>query len=130
MKTNVLLCLIVSFFLVGCVKKADNCQTMMIDYTLIGGLSSPSPTIKITNIPKGTAFFNVKMTDLDKTSFDHGGGTVAYTGGDVIPEGALKGYRGPEPPAGAVHRYQIVVQSLNSDKSLILGEGKLTKRYP
>ena len=103
---------------------------MRIDYDLIGGLGSPSPSIKVSNIPKGTAFFKVKMTDLDMTSFDHGGGIVSYIGGDVIPEGALKGYRGPEPPSGSVHRYEIVVQALSSDKSLILGEGKLTKRYP
>ena len=129
MKLNVLLCLIVAVSLMGCVKKAENFQTMNIDYDLIGGLGSPSPEIKMSNIPKGTAFLRVTMTDLDLTSFDHGGGTVAYTGGDIIPEGALKGYRGPEPPAGG-HSYQIVVQALNSDKSLILGEGKLTKRYP
>ena len=118
----------------GCVKKADNYQQLAVNFEWAGGgLSSPNPEIKITNPPAGTAFFKVQMTDLDMTSFDHGGGTVPSTiknGMATIEQGSLKGYRGPEPPAAQSHRYMIKVFALNKDQTLVLGEGKAVRSYP
>ncbi len=131
-KLYVLCCVLCLAMLAGCLgpKRADNFQTMELDFMLIGGLSSPNPEIKLTNVPAGTAFLQVTMRDYERPNFNHGGGTVAYDGSGRIPEGALSRYRGPQPPAGEVHRYEIKVRALNADKSLVLGEGMLVKKYP
>jgi len=132
-KVMFVLCSLLSLaMLAGCMggKRADNFQTITLDYSLIGGLNSPNPEIKLTNVPPGTAFLKVTMKDHDSPGFNHGGGTIAYDGSGRVPQGALRGYRGPEPPAGRVHRYEIKVQALNADQSLILGEGSLTRSYP
>ena len=91
--------------------------------------SSISPEIKIGSIPSGTSFLKVKMIDLDKPSYPHGGGEVSYTMEPLIAEGALKSYTGPCPPNNP-HRYEFTVQALNTEKNLILGEGKSVKRFP
>jgi hypothetical protein len=77
----------------------------------------------------GTAFLQVRMKDLDYPH-NHGGGTVAHDGSGVIPAGALKSYDGPQPPAGQTHTYVFTVTALNADKSLILGEGRASRRHP
>lgn len=118
----------------GCVKKADNYQQFAVNFEWAGGgLSSPNPEIKVTNPPAGTGFLKAQMTDLDMTSFDHGGGTVPCTiknGIATIEQGALKGYRGPEPPMSQSHRYMIKIFALNMDQTLVLGEGKAVRSYP
>ena len=131
-KIRVLCCMLSLVMLAGCLgtQQADNFQAMTLDYTLIGGLSSPNPEIRLTNVPPGTAFLKVSMRDHHRPGFNHGGGTIAYDGSSRVPEGSLQGYRGPEPPAGEVHRYEIKVQALNADKSQVLGEGSLAKNYP
>jgi phosphatidylethanolamine-binding protein (PEBP) family uncharacterized protein len=119
--------------LAGCLgsKRADTFQTItLMDFNLIGGLSSPNPEIKLANVPAGTAFLKVTMRDYDRPNFNHGGGTIAYDGSGRVPEGALLNYRGPQPPAGEVHSYEIKIQALNADKSLVLGEGMLVKKFP
>ena len=118
----------------GCVKKADNYQQLAVSFEWEGGgLQSPNPTITVSNPPSGTAFFRVQMTDLDMTSFDHGGGIVPCTinnGVATIAAGSVKGYRGPEPPAMQRHQYAIKVFALNADQTLVLGEGKAVRYYP
>lgn len=118
--------------LAGCLgpKRADTFQEMAVTFEWnghAGSPNSPSPEILIDNVPAGTAFFLVSMADLDMPSFNHGGGTVPYTG-NVIPVGALKSYVGPHPPS--THRYVIKVEALNTDKSLELGAGKAMRTYP
>ena len=131
-KIKVLCCLISLTMLAGCVaaKRAANFQTMTLDYALIGGLSSPNPEIKLTNVPPETAFLKVSMKDHHSPQFNHGSDIIAYDGSGRVPKGALKSYRGPQPPSGEVHRYEIIVQALNADKSLVLGEGSLVKNFP
>jgi phosphatidylethanolamine-binding protein (PEBP) family uncharacterized protein len=118
----------------GCAatNRAENIQTLTVSFEWqgnAGSLSSPNPEIHVGNVPDGTAFFQVRMKDLDYPH-NHGGGTVAYTGGGVIPVGALEPYDGPQPPAGQTHTYVFTVTALNADKSLVLGEGSATRRYP
>jgi hypothetical protein len=53
------------------------------------------------------------MTDLNKPSFHHGGGTVDYRGQAEVPWGAFaKGFIGPSPPPGDIHTYEFTVKSL------------------
>ncbi|MDR2695919.1 MAG: hypothetical protein LBC79_06020 [Deltaproteobacteria bacterium] len=129
---SLMCCFLGLAMLAGCVggKRADNFQTMTLDYQLIGGLSSPNPEIRLTNVPPGTAFLKVAMRDTHRPNFDHGGGVIAYDGSGRVPEGSLSRYRGPQPPAGETHRYVITVQALNADQSMVLGEGRLAQDYP
>ena len=68
------------------------------------------------------------MRDLNAT-YRHGGGTVEYTGSNALPEGVLKNYEGPCPPSGA-HTYEITVKALNAEKTMILGEGVSSRKFP
>jgi len=73
-----------------------------------------TPELKLSGVPSGTAAFKFKLKDLDVPRYNHGGGKMKYSGGDVIPEGALKSirYNGPCPPGGS-HRYQITLHALD-----------------
>lgn len=118
----------------GCLgpKRAENVQSMSVSFEWQAGgcqLNSPNPKIVVANVPEGTAYLKVTMTDLDVSSFNHGGGTVEYKGNGIVEAGALSGYKGPCPPAGS-HTYMFRVTALNGDQSLILGEGAAEKRYP
>ncbi|UQZ91146.1 phospholipid-binding protein [Deltaproteobacteria bacterium Smac51] len=94
-----------------------------------GSLSSPSPQLNIGNIPDGTVSFNVKMKDLDRKRFDHGGGTAVNDGTGVIPVGALKNYKGPQPPAPEVHTYVFTVSAIDANGQVI-GTGTASHKYP
>jgi phosphatidylethanolamine-binding protein (PEBP) family uncharacterized protein len=53
------------------------------------------------------------MTDLNKPSFHHGGGTVDYRGQAEVPCGAFaKTFTGPSPPPGEVHTYEFTIKAL------------------
>lgn len=135
-KFSVLAVLCAALLVSGCMgpKKVDTFQTMDVRFEWNGNAgsftSSPNPEIFVSNVPAGTAFFEVKMVDLDRPNTNHGGGTIPYTGEGVIPVGSLDSYRGPQPPAPEVHTYVITVRALNADKSLLLGEGKASRKYP
>lgn len=128
--------MIVSLVLVavaGCqtVPVAKNAALLDVNFAWSGksGCSMVSPMIEVGNIPEGTHYLSVELKDLDKLSYYHGGGEVAFSGNGVIPEGALKSYKGPCPPTGS-HTYKFTVQALNKTKDLILGEGERTRNYP
>lgn len=132
-QTTIAVLLLFALCCSGCFgpKKADNFQVLDVSFEWAGNagsLSSPNPEITIKNVPAGTAFLEIRMTDLDSPTFDHGGGVLAYDGTGVIPVGALKNYRGPEPPS--THRYVFRITALNADKSIALGEGKAMRKYP
>lgn len=63
-----------------------------------------NPRFRLSNVPAGTRFITFRMTDLDVPSYNHGGGTVRYTGQRTISPGAFR-YRSPCPPGGT-HTYQ------------------------
>ncbi len=113
-------------------KNAAVVQDMGVKFEWAGSgcaLSSPNPELRLSNVPQGTAFLKVTMTDLDVPTFNHGGGTVAYDGSGVVPAGALKAYSGPCPPSGS-HTYEFRVVALDAQKEFILGKGTAAKRYP
>lgn len=75
---------------------------------------SGSPQFQVGNVPKGTVKLDLQMTDLDFTSFRHGGGSVAYKGQKTIECGALDAtYSGPNPPRGS-HTYEWVIRALDA----------------
>jgi phosphatidylethanolamine-binding protein (PEBP) family uncharacterized protein len=89
-------------------------------------VSSPSPRFRVANVPAGTAQLDFAMKDLDAPMFNHGGGKVAYKGGNDIPAGAFK-FTGPCPPG--THRYEWTVTARDAGgKSL--ASTRSTIRYP
>ena len=111
-------------------KEAPNLAKLDVDFSWVGtsACSSKSPAFSIENVPAETATLKFLMTDLDKRTFNHGGGTVAYSGGSAVPAGAFS-YTGPCPPSGS-HTYQWDVQALNAAGDMILGKGTATAPFP
>lgn len=113
-------------------KQVGNMAEMRVEFDWDGKgcqLSSPNPELRVYNVPAGTAFLKVKMTDFQSRSYPHGGGTIEYTGDGIVPAGALSSYKGPCPPDGKTHKYEFDVQALNDDKTLMLGRGKAAKKF-
>ena len=90
----------------------------------------PNPTFRLKNVPKGTKFINFSLTDLDVPSYNHGGGTVAYTGQGEIKPGAFT-YESPCPPSGS-HTYEWTAKGQDGDGffSGTTGSAKASKSYP
>ena len=86
-----------------------------------------NPAFKLSGVPDGTAKIRFKMKDLNVPRYNHGGGTVKYSGGSTIASGAFS-YKSPCPPDGA-HNYEWTATALDS-KGKKLGEAKARKRYP
>ncbi len=88
--------------------------------------SKKSPEIKLINLPEGVTKFKVKMVDKDAPGFGHGGGKIKYEGGDVIPHGALKSWKGPCPPS--THTYSFQVQAYAEKKKV--GYASYDQKFP
>lgn len=92
----------------------------------------PNPRFILSNVPEGTKFIEFKTTDLDTNypNYDHGGGTIEYTGNNIIEPGAFK-YQSPCPQSGS-HRYQWTATAKKKTGffSGSLGKAQGTKRYP
>ena len=130
------------FAVLGAAVILTGCQTVKVapdaaqldvafEWPTKSGCTAVSPAMTIGNIPAETKFLEIKLTDLDKPSYDHGGGVLAYDGTGKIAAGALppRGYAGPCPPMGW-HRYEITVFALNADKSVALGTGSAMRKFP
>jgi phosphatidylethanolamine-binding protein (PEBP) family uncharacterized protein len=75
-----------------------------------------SPRFTLQDVPAGTAKLQFAMTDLNKPSFHHGGGTIEYRGQAEVPCGAFaKGFIGPSPPPGEVHTYEFTVKAFGAN---------------
>jgi hypothetical protein len=49
-----------------------------------------SPVFSLSGVPKGTTSLQFHMDDLDYSSGNHGGGTLAYNGKSSVPCGAYR----------------------------------------
>lgn len=89
-----------------------------------------NPAFRLKDVPKGTKFIRFGLTDLDVPSYNHGGGTVAYTGQTEIKPGAFK-YESPCPPGGS-HTYEWAATAKDGDGFFAdsLGSAKTSKSYP
>jgi phosphatidylethanolamine-binding protein (PEBP) family uncharacterized protein len=77
---------------------------------------SGSPNFQLNDVPAETVNLEFAMTDLDKPSFPHGGGTVGYRGQPEVPCGAFaSGFVGPSPPPGEIHTYEFTIKALAPD---------------
>ncbi|CAI9414022.1 hypothetical protein ANOBCDAF_03097 [Pleomorphomonas sp. T1.2MG-36] len=89
-----------------------------------------SPEFALANVPPGTRVITFEMMDLNAPDFRHGGGTVPYTGEDLVPAGAFR-YLGPCPPAGP-HRYMWTAKARDRGTTFgrTLGEATATRSFP
>ena len=91
---------------------------------------SGSPRFTLSDVPQGTAKLDLRVTDLNKPSFHHGGGTVDYHGQGEVPCGAFaKGFVGPSPPPGEVHTYEFTVKALGANGAP-LATTNARRKYP
>ena len=89
-----------------------------------------SPNFQLTDVPPGTVNLQFAMTDLDKLSFHHGGGTVGYRGQPEVPCGAFaSGFVGPSPPPGEIHTYEFVIKALAPDGH-VLATTMARRKFP
>ncbi|MFH2092280.1 MAG: YbhB/YbcL family Raf kinase inhibitor-like protein [Pseudomonadota bacterium] len=89
-----------------------------------------NPRFVLSNVPEGTRFICFSLTDLDRPNYNHGGGTIAYTGNNTIEPGAFK-YQSPCPPDGA-HLYEWSAKAKETDGffSGSIGSASAKKKYP
>ena len=92
--------------------------------------SVPNPIFILANVPDGTKYIKFEMTDLDVPSYNHGGGTIAYTGQNIIEPGAFN-YASPCPPTG-VHQYEWTAKAKKKKSffSRAIDVAKSVKNYP
>ena len=88
-----------------------------------------SPSMRVSNVPKGTSLLVFKMMDRNATKFNHGGGEIKYSGDNEIAEGALDSFNAPCPPKGLTHIYVMSLKALDSNQTHILGEGSVEKAF-
>ena len=91
--------------------------------------SKVSPPITLSNVPTGTTSLTVVMVDEDAPSFDHGGGKVNYSGGSVIPAGALKRWQGPCPPSQHKYTFKVTANGGAKARAKTLSVFFLNKYY-
>lgn len=86
-----------------------------------------NPKFTLKGVPKGTASIQFRMVDRNVPGYNHGGGTVKYTGGSSIAPGAFK-YKSPCPPNGS-HTYQwtAIAKDAGGKK---LGQASASRKYP
>ena len=92
--------------------------------------SVDNPTFTLKNVPAGTKFIKFSLTDRDVPSYNHGGGTVEYTGQETVGPGAFR-YQSPCPPDGS-HQYEWEARAKDGDGffSDTLAKATSSQRYP
>jgi phosphatidylethanolamine-binding protein (PEBP) family uncharacterized protein len=117
---------------VACSDKEQNGVALDVDFQWNPPCSrlAHNPRIALGDVPEGTVRFLVSLIDKDLPAFDHGSGFVDYKGSAVIEPGTVDGsYKGPSPPYGVIHDYEITVKALDADGE-VLGIGRKVRRYP
>lgn len=88
-------------------------MTVEVDFRSVHRCSRISPHITVTNAPRGTAYFDVRLVEKTPAERLLGGGTWSHDGSGQIPEGGLtKLYSGPCPPAGQERSYIYSVSAM------------------
>lgn len=86
-----------------------------------------SPPFTLSGVPKETKKLRFRMVDFQAPNYNHGGGTIKYTGTNKIARGAFR-YKGPCPPSGS-HTYQWTVEALG-DGGKVLATAKAKRKFP
>jgi hypothetical protein len=120
-------------FLVGAcqtAKVAPDAAKLGVDFSWQGttACSGKSPAFTVSNVPAGTKRLEFNMVDKNVPTYEHGGGSVDFTGSGSIPAGAFT-YVGPCPPSGS-HDYEWTVNAYDSAGATIIGVGQATAAFP
>ena len=86
-----------------------------------------NPAFKLSGVPQGTTKLKFKMVDRNVPRYNHGGGSVKYTGQGTIAPGAFK-YKSPCPPSGK-HTYEWTATAIGKGNKT-LGTAKASRKYP
>ena len=108
---------------------ADDTSSMSLRFSWVGipACASTSPPFQLGNVPAGTKSLSFMMTDLNATSFHHGGSTIPFSG-NYVRQGAIA-YTGPCPPGGQRHNYRWTVQALDA-AGKALGKATAEATFP
>ena len=87
-----------------------------------------SPEFLLKDVPAGTNFIRFRMVDKNVPEYNHGGGIVEYSGGDVVAAGQFK-YNSPCPPGGT-HTYEWTATAQSKKNGGKLGVAKAKRTYP
>ncbi len=88
-----------------------------------------SPEIRVSNIPEGTKWLTIRLTNLSIPEENHGGGKIENDGSGRIPPKALDiGYNGPCPTEGR-NTYEFMVLALD-EQGAIIGFGSAKEPFP
>ena len=109
-------CLVLAFALLAA--GPASAMTASFSWKGIPRCAGTSPAFSIAGAPKGTASLRFSMRDYDAPNFQHGGSTVAWTGGRV-PQGAIS-YIGPCPPPAETHRYIWKIEALDAAGEVLM----------
>ena len=90
--------------------------------------STTSPEFRLTGVPKGTATLALSMADR-QASYNHGGGTVPYSGASVRCGAIASGWVGPFPPNGETHVYEFTIDALDG-AGKVLATAHATRKFP
>jgi phosphatidylethanolamine-binding protein (PEBP) family uncharacterized protein len=114
--------------LVACVATSPaSAMSASFSWAGIAACSGPSPAFTVTGAPAGTTNLRFVMRDQNVPDFNHGGGTVPFSGGNVA-QGAIA-YRGPCPPGGETHLYVWTVEALDGG-GRVLATATTQGRFP
>ncbi len=125
--------LIAAAALSGCLGTTEDAATvapMGVDFawTEADRCATASPAFTVSGVPAGTATLRFRMKDLDVPTYNHGGGSVDWSGQDGVPQGAFN-YKGPCPPSGA-HDYEWTVEAIDASGGTVIGRGKAVRAFP
>jgi len=113
----------------------NNQQTLGVDFTWknTSRCLGSSPEFTLTEVPENTHTLEFTLRDIYFPFFPHGGGSLEYTGDNIIPKGtvtAAKGhYIGPCAPPFFPGQYKFTVEALDSN-GVLLGKGNATRPFP
>ncbi len=109
---------------------ASSALAFSASFSWCQGSPRGSPEFQLKDVPAGTVNLKFAMTDLNKPSFHHGGGTVGYRGQLNVPCDAFSsGFVGPSPPPGQVHTYEFTIQALDASGK-VLGATTARRTFP
>ncbi|WP_146589505.1 YbhB/YbcL family Raf kinase inhibitor-like protein [Puniceibacterium confluentis] len=85
-----------------------------------------SPQFVVRDVPPGTDTLELRLKDLDRPKFNHGGGKLRISGSGMIPFGTFR-YNSPCPPDGA-HTYEWTATARSGNR--VLATTKARRTYP
>ena len=115
------------FSIPSCEKVGDDVAKISVEFAWDLKKIHISPKLQLKGVPQKTAYFKIKMHDLD-ANYPHGSIKLNNDGSGVIKAGAIDNYQGPSPPSSP-HRYEFTVKAFNKE-GVLIGVGTKMREYP